>query len=1269
MVMASRILPPQTTAQNPVATSGAEAYVDDQIQKARQRVRAADIGKATLGLVLAALAYAVIVAYLDRWLLLPSLVRQGAFCLFAVVAAAFVAWSMLRPLSRQINPYYAARQVERNIPKARNSLINWLDLHRQPLAPAFRSAINSQAARDLADVDVEEVVSERPSVWLLAATAVFAALLFFLFISSPRQFISLLGRAFAPFRESTIATRTQLTLLEPAGGNVVLPVGKALTVDVRVDGRVPDPRKPDALRVLYRTSEADPFESRLLEVTEDNRLWRTTLLATDIKTGLDYKIAGGDAETPDYHVTVRSRPLLTDVRALYHYRPYLHWPDRTADDPNLKDLRGTEVLLTAFANRDLRDAQMVIDKHKPISPELDRKNPRMMRFRLTLEEDAGYRILFTSVDGERLQDPVPYTIRVLPDQAPVAVLNKPGKDVELAVNDVLGLEGQASDDLGLASVTLHLRRSDGRALQSRPYRGGKSLQRPDGTYPQVLEFKDFLDLTQLRHEDGSPYTPEPKQMIEYWLEARDHCDYPAPNKGESTHWKITFREPISPKEQQEHKQQAEQEQRKHEQKQDEKQQQEQQQANQENPENTPPRQDEQTGQKSSDQAGQPGQKPSDQASQSEDQRLDEQANKLKDQIDKNEKQGSGGQKDSSQKSGNQEGNQGKNDAGSSSRDTERTQEKGSKSGNQSSQEKGTGQEKDKNAGKQSPDGNSGDQQQQNSDKGATGQKQGTEEGKNDKTQNQQEGGKQNEGQPGKDGAGKNQDGAGGMKEGGNKGQENSKTGAENKKQNGSPATGSRDSGQSGEKKDNTKNKEGSAKDGAGDAQGKQNRPGSEKGSSSKEGSRTGDDSAPKEGSEKSATNPMGGGKEADGQQKPSDASKGQEKPARDNADPMNKGTGSDQKQGQRPAGKPNSDQKTGAGQSEKPARDAGNTEPPPDAKTRSDDKSTREAVEQLQKDLNSADPRTREEAQQKLEQLRKQAQDPVARRALEKMKEAADKAGDKQRSGDDKESGQGSKKSAGEKANGTEPKPGDQGKGEDTKKPASTENADDKRPEKGDPGAKDGGKDPSKEKSGKAQEKGNGRDLAGNKGDPSQQDQGQAGNQPGSSNPRKGQPGKPDPAAKDAPKGPGAPGSTSNENPTPGQGTGQTNPQPEEKVDATTGQRRAGDLILDDLKKKVNDDILKKVNMTPEEYKKFLQAYEAMLKRKQSRPARPDDVVPPQQGGMGLPNRGVRQVESGAKQDTNAQRLGQSLPPAELRDAEYEFKKRINELRRDGDKK
>src|SRR5262249_37385798 len=109
----------------------------------------------------------------------------------------------------------------------------------------------------------------------------------------------------------------------------------------------------------------------------------------------------------------------------------------------------------------------------------------------------------------------------------------------------------------------------GVAFPPKLYRPDKPLRTGDGSYPQALDYKDFVELEKLRNEKGRPTSVG--QVLEYWLEATDNCDYPGPNIGESKHYRVTIEKPHSEKQRQEQeRQKAREDQKKHQQSQDQK---------------------------------------------------------------------------------------------------------------------------------------------------------------------------------------------------------------------------------------------------------------------------------------------------------------------------------------------------------------------------------------------------------------------------------------------------------------------------------------------------------------------------------------------------------------------------------------------------------------------------------------------------------------------------------------------------------------------------
>ncbi len=637
------------TPANPVFKY--ESYVESQLGKAQSRIRLLDLAVAGLILVGGTLLYAVTMAFLDRVFELPSIVRQSAFGLYVLAALVFVGVALSRIVFRRVNPYYAALQVEHGLEDVKNSVVNWLDLRERELPAAIRNAVSQRAAKDLARADLDQLLSTRWTRWIGAVTGGLLLSLIVLFFLSPPQFFSLLKRSFVPFTEGTLATRTQLTLLQPEGGDVTVAVGRAVTFAVGVDGRVPEAGHPDSVRLRYRYQPTDPYVERPLAPADSSRHWNLVLPAGEVRHGFWYTVAGGDAETPEYRVQVRSTPLVTGTKVTYEFRKYLNRPDQTSDDPNLEGVRGTKVTIAAQTNRTVRDGQLEFTprpgadgkpKAATITPaQRVADDPRALSFQqIVLVESGTYRVWFTAAEGEKNADPVPHTVRVLDDEAPKVVLTKPGQPVSLPANGTLSIEGAARDDFGLAHMTLKME-IEGQE-QSKPYRPGKSFQFENGNYPLKLDYKDVLELEKIKQANGQGL--QPGASIEYWLEAADNYDYPQPNIGKSERFKITISPPESDpekkQEQQRQRQREKNEQQQHEQKQD-------QDLNQENQ-----NQKDQSGRGDKNQNSDPSK--GDNQGES-DKNLEDQKKKIEDAINEQEKQEEGeGKNDSKDQKENKE---------------------------------------------------------------------------------------------------------------------------------------------------------------------------------------------------------------------------------------------------------------------------------------------------------------------------------------------------------------------------------------------------------------------------------------------------------------------------------------------------------------------------------------------------------------------------------------------------------------------------------------
>lgn len=544
------------TVQEPARSSLGkyERFVDRELSRATRRVQFLDFARAGLGLLIVTMAYGLVMMLLDKWLTLPQTVRQIGLLGYGAFLIVYGWFVLLRPFRRRVNPYYAAVQVEQTVPDAKNSLVNWLDLHDdERLGPAVLNEIGQRAAEDLRETDVQQAIRSNALVWLGAATVVLLVAILVAFgLLRPDQFRSLVNRTFSPFDQRAIARQTTISIVAPADGDVTVPINRAVTITVAVNGRIPAKGKDDSIRLQLRRSNDDPnYESFDLEQTPHSPSeWSILVPPHTVSNGFYYRVVGGDDVTPEFRVQTHAPPSIKRFEGEFKYRPYLGWEPRKTIDPNIEEFVGTEVTLDAFTNRTVRDGHLFIDGvKKPVAAELIPGQPNALRFKFKVERDSKYRIWFTATDDESNNDPLPYTIRALRDQLPEVAFTKPenfarpdAEDLKVLADGTLQLEGYAQDDFGVTKMTLRMKLDD-TVLEPKPYLTEADYKLEGGGYMRKVEYKDFVDLMKLKQAGGLPVKAATGMILECWLEAEDNFDDPAPQVGSTRHFKVRIIDP------------------------------------------------------------------------------------------------------------------------------------------------------------------------------------------------------------------------------------------------------------------------------------------------------------------------------------------------------------------------------------------------------------------------------------------------------------------------------------------------------------------------------------------------------------------------------------------------------------------------------------------------------------------------------------------------------------------------------------------------------
>lgn len=498
-----------------------EEFVDTRIRKTRAAVKTADLATGAVTLLAWTLAVLLIGAVADHWLVAGGFDRWGRFALFTIGvlgAGLYVATRLGPTLFLRVNPLYAAKEIERESPELKNSLLNLLQLRGTPGAgaAAVQQTLERQAAEGLAATG-DAPIDHSPVVRAARVLLVLVAAIGLYVVASPKDFFASAARVIAPWANIAAPSRVRITDLTP--GEIELAQGGRLEIGARVMGLAED----ELAEIVYSTADGRLVESRVPMRAGSGGQQHTASLppgggsaaALGLQGDLTYRLEAGDARTPNYRVEVRTAPTIAPVLVRYEYPVYTGLETRDVEGVgDLRAIEGTRVTLTAQANLPIAAAQIDLGADGRPDSTMRAEGERAVG-RLTLRRDpadatqttTSYVLRFTSTDDQANHDPPQYRVEVLADLPPEAAILAPEEEtLEVAVNERVRIEAEARDpDFALGGMRLVGELNGRRVL-------GRDLLRDD---------------RRGRITGGTTVTPSelgasPGDTLTYWIEATDN---------------------------------------------------------------------------------------------------------------------------------------------------------------------------------------------------------------------------------------------------------------------------------------------------------------------------------------------------------------------------------------------------------------------------------------------------------------------------------------------------------------------------------------------------------------------------------------------------------------------------------------------------------------------------------------------------------------------------------------------------------------------------
>jgi hypothetical protein len=458
---------PSATPAHPVADARVPQllqHLRNMLAKNRRRWRALIALEALALAVALPLAYLWLAFFVDAQLHLGPLARLVVS--LGIIAGVLWATRHLRRRWQQLRltEDEVALAIERRTPgRLHNRLINAVQLARITPGGETRrlsDAVIEENYQRLQQIQLEQAAQLKPALAraALAVGVVGIGLAFWMW--EPARFANSAARILLPLAPIDPLYRTRLHV-EPgdaeASGDLVLTIA--------IDGE-----RPASLTILRRTQGKVSAEIVAVDAGDAS----VTHTFRDVNQRFDYAVRGGDFATRYFAVTVPQKIGLARVRATYHYPAYTGLAMQTTESTagELEALQGTRVEAVFVLDQPADALALLLDrpgKGQTETRTLARSSDgREFTGEIEFDQVYAYRLEVTL--GQRSPQKLgPYPVRVVKDQEPKLELSGLERRTDVQVDSIVPLKIKASDDFGLVTVGLFVRRVLGIAGKEEPW--------------------------------------------------------------------------------------------------------------------------------------------------------------------------------------------------------------------------------------------------------------------------------------------------------------------------------------------------------------------------------------------------------------------------------------------------------------------------------------------------------------------------------------------------------------------------------------------------------------------------------------------------------------------------------------------------------------------------------------------------------------------------------------------------------------------------------
>lgn len=400
------------------------------------------------------LAAMTVVAIVDFLVVLPDTARLVLSVGAYILAAAVFCLTCLRLLVREPALTELARMFEAGHGELKEEVLSAVELGKVNPGPvkdseSLRQLIQEQVASLVRPYQPGKMLPIRTLRRWIAATLAVIVLCIALSLVPGLRFPKLMARALVPTANIARVSKLQITVIEPARSDFVVPRGDPVTVVVQLSQATDD----DV--ILESRVDDDDGSSNVIRMEPAGGRRYSSILVVAEKD-LKYRVLSGKASTRFYTIRSQRRPHVTMFHKVYRYPAYSGLEDEaiTERSGDLRALQDTKVELKMEVDQPVKSAELWIDTGSDREVKtVNVADTQLLNCNLQLSESGTYRVhVIASDTGFDNKFAPNYELTALGDLVPGVRITAPDEDRILPADALVRLTGTADDDLGLEEV-------------------------------------------------------------------------------------------------------------------------------------------------------------------------------------------------------------------------------------------------------------------------------------------------------------------------------------------------------------------------------------------------------------------------------------------------------------------------------------------------------------------------------------------------------------------------------------------------------------------------------------------------------------------------------------------------------------------------------------------------------------------------------------------------------------------------------------------------